>query len=90
MKTEIEYQEWTNSATWSIAYLIMQERPIYEKLVAIVKVRPVTGNDVKICWNTMKHEAKDKWTRGAVNWQEIADTHFNDEDYNQEWKKPAS
>lgn len=85
-----EYQGWSNSATWSVAYLIMQERPIYEKLVSIVKVRHVTANDIKEVWNTMKHEPKDEWVRGKVNFQEIADTHFNNEDYSAEWQKQAS
>ena len=80
MTNDIEYQGWTNSATWSVAYLLMQERLIYEKLVAIAETRPVTGKDVKECWDTMKHEPKDKWTRGRVNWREIADEHFNTED----------
>lgn len=89
MKNNTEYQGWTNSATWSVAYLIMQERPIYEKLVSIVKVRPVTSNDIKEVWLNMKHEPKDKWTRGKVNFQEIADSHFNNEDYGAEWQKTA-
>lgn len=76
-----EYQGWTNSATWSVAYLTQQERPIYEYLVAIRKQRKVTGKDIKFCWDTMKHEPKDKWTKGVINWQEIADTHYNDEKY---------
>jgi predicted small secreted protein len=81
-----EYQGWTNSATWCIALYLMQERQIYEKLVKIVKERKVTSEDIKTCWNTMKHEPKDSWTKGKVNWQEIADTEFNNEDYNQVWK----
>lgn len=85
-KADEEYQGWTNSRTWSAAYLIMQERPIYEKLSAIVKGRPVTAQDVKSCWGTMKHEPIDRWTKGAINWQEIADSHFNDEDYGQGWR----
>lgn len=86
MKNDTEYQGWTNSRTWSAAYLIMQERPIYEKLSAIVKVRPVTAADIKTVWHNDKHESIDTWTTGSINFQEIADSHFNNEDYSQTWK----
>jgi len=76
-----EYQGWTNSATWSAAYLVNQERIAYEALVVIRKAgKQVTGNDVKEWFNKLKLK-RDSWTRGKVNWQEIADTHYNDNDY---------
>lgn len=81
MKTDTEYQGWTNSRTWSAAYLVQQERPAYEFLVAIRKQgKLVTGNDVKAQFNRLKLKT-DNWTKGAINWQEIADTHYNNEDY---------
>ena len=82
-----EYQGWTNSATWCVALYLMQERLIYEKLVKIAKERKVKGDDIKTCWYNMKHESKNSWTKGSINWQEIADSEFNDMDYNQTWKK---
>lgn len=76
-----EYQGWTNISTWSCAYLVQQERPAYEALVAIRKAdKQVTGNDVKEQFNRLNLK-KDTWTRGKVNWQEIADNHYNNEDY---------
>ena len=81
MKANEEYQGWTNSATWSAAYLVNQERIAYETLVAIRKAgKQVTGNDVKEWFNKLKLK-RDSWTRGKVNWQEIAETHYNDNDY---------
>jgi hypothetical protein len=77
-----EYQGWTNSATWSAAYLTNQERVIYERLVAIRKRGDkVTGADVYAGFTELNLQL-DKWVKGRVNWQEIADTHYNEETYN--------
>lgn len=71
-----EYQGWTNSKTWSAAYLTNQEPSIYKNLTVIRKTRLVTGNDVKAEFERMKLKC-DNWTIGAINWQEIADDHYN-------------
>lgn len=71
-----EYQGWTNSKTFSAAYLTNQEPSIYKNLTAIRKTRLVTGNDVKAEFERMKLKC-DSWTIGIINWQEIADTHYN-------------
>lgn len=71
-----EYQGWTNSKTWSAAYLVNQERSVYKNLTAIRKERLVTGNDVKSEFERLNLKC-DVWTIGVINWQEIADEHYN-------------
>ena len=81
MKKDIEYQGWTNSATWSAAYITQQEPAIYKELVAIRKSgKQVTADDVWYQYNKLNLKI-DNWTIGLVNWQEIADTHYNNEDF---------
>lgn len=81
MKTNEEYQGWTNSATWSCAYLINQEKQAYDVLTGIRKQgKQVTGKDVKEQFTRLNLK-RDAWTKGVVNWQEIADTHYNQNDY---------
>jgi hypothetical protein len=76
-----EYQGWANSATWSAAYLTKQERVIYNRLSAIRKAcKQVTAKDVRYQFSFLALRL-DSWTKGAVNWQEIADTHYNNEDF---------
>lgn len=81
MKPNEEYQGWSNSSTWSAAYLIGQERPAYE---AIVKVRReegrVDGKLLKYWWDKLGLK-KDVWTRGRINWKEIADDRYNKEEF---------
>lgn len=74
-----EYQGWTNSKTWSAAYLTNQEPSIYKNLTHIKKHGMpafVSGQDVKAEFERIKLKC-DSWTIGAINWQEIADTHYN-------------
>lgn len=80
LKLTEEYQGWSNSSTWSYAYLVGQERKIYEVLTAIRKQgKLVTAENVK--YQAKLHNIKkDNWTRGKCNWQEIADT-YNSETY---------
>lgn len=81
MKPDEEYQGWSNSRTWSAAFLVGQEREAYEALSAIrMSGRQVTGDDVKYWFNrlNLKHET---WVSGRVNWQEIADDKYNKEDF---------
>lgn len=80
MKNQTDYQGWTNSRTYLTNLYLLQERPIYEKLISIVKVRPVTAKDIHNCWDYVKHEPCDSWASGFCNWQEIADF-FNAENY---------
>ena len=76
-----KYQGWTNSATWSCAYLVQQEMVAYEALTAIRKAgKQVSADDVKNQFNRLNLK-KDSWTMGKVNWQEIADTDYNNEEY---------
>lgn len=79
MKTEL-YEGWTNSRTYLTNLYLLQELLIYEKLVAIVKVKPVTAKNIHDLWDHEKHEPCDSWANGFTNWQEIADT-FNAENY---------
>jgi hypothetical protein len=71
-----EYQGWTNSKTWSAAYLVNQEVTAYKALTAIAKEKQVTGEDVKAEFNRL-HLKCDSWTTGVINWQEIADAYYN-------------
>lgn len=81
MYYENGYQGWSNSATWSCAYLIQQEQSAYKAFVAIRKSgKLVTGDDIKREFKRLNLK-KDSWTKGPVNWQEIADDHYNGEDF---------
>jgi len=80
MEASTLYQGWTNSATWSCSYLVKQERAVYDVLSAICKAgKQVTGKDVKDQFDRLKLK-KDSWTKGKVNWNEIADS-YNSEDW---------
>lgn len=76
------YEGWNNSETWNVSWLLNQDVKAYEFLSGIRKQgKQVTVDDVKRAFVTRRQLIpKETWTKGGVDWQEIADN-YNDEEY---------
>lgn len=70
-----DYQGWTNSRTWAAALYLNQESIIYKKISAIRKTRKISESEIKTLWYNEKHAPCDNWTKGTINFREIADSY---------------
>lgn len=68
-----EYQGWSNSKTWNVAFLIDQDIKANKYLEACAIQGIVTPKEVEIAFNMRLDKIPlETWTIGKVNWQEIA------------------
>ena len=81
MKTDEQYQGWTNSRTWNANWRLEQDERSYKEIVAVRKERTVTAAFVEgVFYHYFSILTFETWVKGKVNWQEIADN-YNDQEY---------